>query len=123
MTEKSKPDDNKARKEIAFHFIKSPQFRVIHADGVIGGLTPNNNIHFALFSERLAIPQEVIHTINPDGSLGGERKPKGKEGIVREMDVDVVMSLETAVVVHEWLTKRIEELKARLEKIDGIRRH
>lgn len=44
--------------QIRFNYIKSAQFRVIHADGAIGGVTPNGFIHMALFNERAAIPRE-----------------------------------------------------------------
>src|SRR3989442_6878794 len=54
MTEATKPQD------VTFHYIKSSQFRVVHADGIIGGVTPRGLIHIAVFSERPAIPQVIV---------------------------------------------------------------
>jgi hypothetical protein len=56
--------------EIAFEYIKSNLFRVIHADGAIGGVTPSGNLHLAFFSERPAIPRMIVHKRDPSGTLG-----------------------------------------------------
>ena len=51
--------------QLEFHYIKSNQFRVIHVDGGIGSITPKGFIHFALYSERLAIPRKGGIHLNP----------------------------------------------------------
>lgn len=94
---------------IRFHYIRGTQFRSVHVDGVIGSLTPSGGIHCATFSERQAIPQEEEIALNPDGSLGdpvaGSRRSHG--GIVREMDIDLIMSLEVARSLRTWLDEKI----------------
>jgi hypothetical protein len=99
---------------IRFHYIKSPQFRVVHADGIIGGPTPKLNLHLAFYSERVAIPQQTVHTVK-DGVLGEEvlEQRVGRDGIVREVEVDTIMDIATARVLHTWLgdqLKIIEQL-------------
>lgn len=103
---------------IVFEYIKSEFFRVIHTDGAIGGITPQGNIHFALFSERSAIPRLLVHEANPDGTLGKALPDRAvvRPGIIREMDIDVVMSLSTAESFAAWLGDRIAELKKRQKK-------
>jgi hypothetical protein len=103
------PGDN-AEQPLRFYYVKSPQFRVIHAEGVIGGVTPRGYIHFALFSERPALPQVVVQTLDDNGRLGQEVSREGKEGIVREMEVDIMADLKAAVSIRDWLTDRIVEL-------------
>ena len=44
--------------EVAIDYIKSPDFRIVWADGVVGSATPNGLIHFALYAERPAIPDD-----------------------------------------------------------------
>ena len=75
--------------EIAFDYIKSNFFRVIHADGAFGGLAPNGNIHMALFSERQAIPTKVVYSVEGTG-IGPEisDKREEREALVREVEVD-----------------------------------
>lgn len=123
VAEKKKPKKSNGgnhaqERVIVFEYIKSELFRVIHADGAIGGITPQGNIHFALFSERAAIPRVLMHEANPDGSLGKALPDRSvvRPGLIREMDVDVVMSLATAEPFAAWLEERIAELKKRLKK-------
>ncbi len=97
---------------VTFHYVKSSFFRVIHADGIIGCVTPRSLIHYAIFSERQAIPQTITQNISQDGVVGEAVARTGKEGIVREMEADVMMSLEMAKSFHQWLGDRVKELEA-----------
>lgn len=97
---------------VKFHYLKGNFFRVVHADGAIGGITPSREIFFSLFSERGAIPQLIEQAVNADGSLGAEIKKTGKEGIVREIEVGVMLSPTTARRIAEWLAKQAEILDA-----------
>ncbi len=98
---------------VQYHYIKSSQFRVLHADGIVGGPTPNGLIFLGLYSERSAIPQIMVHDITEAGQIGPERIDDriGKKGIVREVEVGAVMSIETASVVISWLQERIDVIK------------
>ncbi|MCB7129919.1 MAG: hypothetical protein J3T61_10330 [Candidatus Brocadiales bacterium] len=106
--------ESQGRSEIKFDYIKSQYFRVIHADGAIGSITPAGFIHFALYNERAAIPRQTTHLVKPDGTLGERvfEETVGRETIVREMDVDVVMSVTVAENLQKWLIEKIEEAKA-----------
>ncbi len=95
---------------VQFHYIKSRFFRVIHVDGAIGTVTPNGHIHCAIYSERPAIPQASEHDVSPEGGLS-EGVPTGKEGIVREMDVDLIMNRRSAINLRDWLSRQIEQLE------------
>lgn len=99
---------------IAFHYLKSSAFRVVHADGAVSGITPNGNLHLALFSERAAIPQRVVNMLRADGSLGDEIPEEGfsRGGIVRELEVDAFFSLATAKLLRDLLNKQIAIFEA-----------
>ena len=97
---------------VRFHYLKSTQFRVIHADGAIGGITPTGKIHVSFYSERSPIPRETVQKINPeDGSLGDiiHEETVIREGIIREMDFDVLMDIQTAKNVCKWLDDKIKQ--------------
>ncbi|WP_145987240.1 MULTISPECIES: hypothetical protein [Bradyrhizobium] len=101
----------KASGEIEFHFEKSRYFRVIHVDGAAGGFSPGNrNVHLAIFSERSPLPRTVVHNV-ADGVLGAEieSRRESKKGVFREIEADLVMSIETAIALREWLNERITE--------------
>jgi hypothetical protein len=97
---------------IQFHYIKSNLFRVIHSEGAMGGLTPNRQIFVSLFNERAAMPKMIEFAVSPEGQLGNEINREGKAGIVRELEIGVLMSPDAAKNLAEFLlghVKLIEE--------------
>ena len=97
---------------IAFDYIKSNFFRVIHANGAIGGPTPQGHLHIAFYSERAAIPRRVVHELNTDGTLRQLREVQSRDFMARELDVDVFLSIDAAESLHIWLGQQIEIMKA-----------
>lgn len=93
---------------ITLHYIKSNYFRVIHADGAMGGFTPRGEVFFSLYSERAPLPDVTVQAVE-NGQLGKEiiEQRKGSEGILRELEVGVVMDLNVAKSLVEWLKERI----------------
>ncbi|MGI0085429.1 MAG: hypothetical protein ACREBQ_10140 [Nitrososphaerales archaeon] len=98
-----------------FDFIKSPMFRVIHADGVFGGMTPRGSIFLSFFSERFPIPTTIVHEIRSSGELGDEIRSEreGRKSIVREVEVGVQLDLGVAKAFLLWLQQKIEEAEGR----------
>jgi hypothetical protein len=111
-TKGSEPEAQPDRR-VRFDYIKSGSFRVIHADGVVGGLTPRLDIHIDFWSERFPIPQQVAYALNQDGTLGEEVKEerKTRDSIVREVEAGVVMDLESVRAFRDWLNDRIAEVE------------
>ena len=113
MADDSKPakGNGDAGQRVAFDYIKSQNFRAIRADGAIGGITPNAQIHFALYSERHAIPRRLVHEVGNDGRVGKEipEETVTRGTIVREMEVDVFLNRQVAQNLYEWLGQRISE--------------
>lgn len=105
---------------IPFNYIKSNSFRVLHVDGAIGSITPAGLIFVSLYSERNAIPQIMVHEITESGQVGIEHQEErvGKKGIVREVEVGAMMSVETATALVAWLQERIN-LVQKLRKTAG----
>lgn len=102
--------------KIAFDYIKSQFFRVIHADGAIGSITPSGMIHFALYSERPAIPRRQVQQLVEAGRLGDPipSETESRESVVREMDVDVILTVDVAMLLRDWLDTRIKEHPSQL---------
>jgi hypothetical protein len=98
------------KQTVEFHYIKSNLFRVTHTDGAMGGITPAGLIFVALYSERPAIPQKMVHEITEVGQVGQECADErvGKKGVVREVEVGATMSVETATNFVKWLQDKIE---------------
>ncbi|MBZ5524128.1 MAG: hypothetical protein LAP21_17975 [Acidobacteriia bacterium] len=111
---------------VPFHYIKSNLFRVVHVDGALGNVTPSGLIFVGLYSERAAIPQTMVHEITETGQIGPEHQDEriAKPGIVREVDLGAIMSVETAVSLVTWLQEKIDLVQklrktAELEKSDA----
>lgn len=97
--------DEAASSQIQFHMLKSSGHRVVYVDGVFGGVSPRGVIHMALFSERFPIPQTIVHEV-VGGKLGTEVERRGREGVVRDVEVSVIMRPDTAVAVARWLLEK-----------------
>jgi hypothetical protein len=95
--------------KVPFHYIKSNSFRVVHVDGAIGGPTPGGLIFASLYSERAAIPQMMVHDV-VEGHVGAERLDEriGKEGVVREIEVGLMIHVETAKLIVKWLQEKVD---------------
>lgn len=120
---RTKNSHSSIKPEMHFDFIKSNHFRVIHVDGIWGGVGPSQNIEMVLFNQRLSIPQQVTHELLIEtttaseailGSLGPEltSKRKIRDAFIREVEADVVMTLECAKLMHKWLGEKITEAES-----------
>jgi hypothetical protein len=114
-----KSGDGPPTQEVVLDYIKGEFFRVIHADGVIGGPTPQGLLHVAFYSERPPIPKRMVQTLTPTGALGNtipEKTVVRDCNAVRELDVDVMMTFQVAEQFHLWLGQRLEEWKKVIEQ-------
>ena len=111
----TKAGDERQEAQVVFEYARDPMFRSTHADGCIGGLTPNGQIHIAFFSERPVLPKRHVFRLNPDGSLGAEvpTEKAAAESITRDMQVDVLMTVQAAEGLKNWLDQYLTALKSR----------
>lgn len=114
-------DQSPPLKEIRFNYIKSNLFRMVRVDAIWAGITPNLDIHVNLCSERYPIPQQTLHKIEPDGSLGEEiiEARISLEGIEREIEVGAVMDISTAKSLIELLQDLVEQIEKVKEDEDS----
>jgi hypothetical protein len=113
MPDVSKEPQDEA-KTIPMHFLKTSGYRTFYIDGAFGGITPHGTLYAEFFLERLATPTKVVYKAQngEDGhvsltELEGSRE--GKEGIIREIECGIVMNIDTARILSEWLLARIGE--------------
>src|SRR5258708_4794489 len=108
-----------ATDKIKFHYIKGNFFRVIHADGAFGGISPTGDIFFSLFSQRPPIPQLTVQPIKENGELGDEilEDRVTREGFIREIEVGISVRPEVAEALIKFLQDKVEQYnKLRAEK-------
>lgn len=107
-----------AGQEIPVNFVQSPDFRVIYCEGAWGGITPRGLIQMAIFTERMPLPDTVKHVIQEDGGLTPveEKRPPAMERII---EADLIMPMDVAISVRDWLTIKITQAQALQAKIQG----
>jgi hypothetical protein len=100
--------------EVEYHYIKSNYFRVIYVEGAYGGINPRGQVYFSVFNERNAIPRRSTVKLEP-GAAKNEFKVAAPEkvidtrgGVVREVEAEIVMTLDSARVFHRWLGEHLE---------------
>ena len=102
---------------VTFHHLKSDFHRVIHVDGAFGGPTPSGLLHMAVFSNRLPIPKSVTHSLEEGGTIGDEIERDSRQGVVREIEVGLVMTPATALALAKWLVEKAAVASASVEKM------
>ncbi|MFL6331930.1 MAG: hypothetical protein ACJ754_01145 [Pyrinomonadaceae bacterium] len=105
---------------LKFRYLKSNFFRVIHADGVLGGLTGRGNIHMSFYNERAAIPDGGTLVVSEQtGQVIKPEKFHGAGGIIREVETDVMIDLTTAMQMHAWLGNHIKSLQSLMQEAEA----
>ncbi len=111
----SENDNTKEKQTVTFNYLKSSFHRGVHVDGCFGGITPKGFIHMALFTERRPIPQVTVNEMEEAGDgiikLGPEIREKREQqkGIIRECEVSLYIDPETAKLIRDWLTTKIND--------------
>jgi len=100
--------------EFGYDYVKSNLFRVIHVDGVWGGLTPKGKIAIGFFNERPAVPKSVIYPVLGPHQLGDENvsRREGRANAIREMEVLGLMDLDMARALKDWLEASLDRADA-----------
>jgi hypothetical protein len=104
---------------ISYDYIKGNNFRVIHVDGVYGGNAPQLGIiHMDVFSERWPIPKRTVNRISPEGGIGEEiyEERVTRNAVVREVEAHLVMTIEVAILIRDWLNNKIENYQKTTSK-------
>lgn len=89
---------------------------MIHVDGAFGGISPRGYIQFTMYNERQAIPRITERHLERSekgaATYGVEHPIESREGFVRELEVGVIMDINTAKKLHAWLGNKIGEWSA-----------
>lgn len=100
------------KKTVRFDYIKSSCFRVIRVDGAHGSPTPKGDgIQIALYSERNPIPRREEYALTEEGKLGKRIHMRTRGAVVREVEVEAILSVEMAKQLESWLHERIRQIE------------
>ena len=108
------------KKTITYTYERHPDYRIVYANGAVGGVTPRGEILYDLFIEFVGVPEETVHSVTPDG-LGPEigRKPEAPP-FTRQSQIGVVMTPGQAKSLGYWLINQVENMERKKgEKTSG----
>ena len=109
--ERKKPVASPEKDSLTFDYMKSNFFRVVRVNGVVGGLTPNGEIHMGVWNQRVPYPRQVVHTIIEGEKLGPEIARTTREtDVIREVEAGLVFDANLARAMIAWLEKRLTEI-------------
>lgn len=105
---------------IDFFFEFDKDFKIIGSNGAWGGMTPQGDFRIDFFVESVAVPQRVRYKVNANGALGQEFEREPEKRLVRQMQVGVLLSVDTAERVANFILERIRDYRERVEKTKGV---
>ena len=101
--------------ELTFKYIFNYAYNPVYVNGAHGGISPRGELIMNFYMERPPLPNEIIHEINPNGTIGdvvAEKPEDLKNSMVRFIDSGVVLNYESARNIHFWIGERLKELEA-----------
>lgn len=107
--------NNEDQREIEFNYIKSNNFRVVHADGAIGNGTPSGKLFVVFYNDRFPLPDSQTFIVNQTGQITGEvveNRKVNSNGIMREVEVGVMLDIEVAKGMVLSLSQLIRQTEA-----------
>ena len=102
----------KKHESIRFEYSKGNDYRLVHATGAHGGMTPGGLIKFDLHSEFGISPDYEEFKLTPEGKLAdriSEDEDATKLHLKRELQVGVVMSPQDAFHLGTWLLEKVKQ--------------
>ncbi len=110
MTEEREAGEQTAR-TVEIDYTRNSLYRIVYAAGAWGGVTPQGLILMSVYSEYGQVPGSMTYEFPAAGGELVERNRVGKQGFVRELEVGVLLSVDTARAIREWLAAKIEQLE------------
>jgi len=105
---------SKQHEKVRFEYTDGQDYRLVHATGAQGGMTPTGLVKFDLYSEFGLSPEYEEFQLTPDGKLASKLSEDGVGDtlyVKRELQVGVVMSPKDAHQLGLWLLERAKQAK------------
>jgi hypothetical protein len=104
------PEPRGEDRQVKFQFEYDAGYRLVGANGVWSGITPRSDMKLDFFVESLGIPDQITHSVSDTG-LGPELNRTPDRMIVRRVQVGVLLSLDQAERIADFIKKQIEDFR------------
>ncbi len=98
--------------EVRFKYIFKEEYNPKYVNGAYGGVSPSGEIIVNFYFERLPLPKADTYQLTNDGKIEGPvaQDPKDLSNLgIRYVQNGVILSLEHAKAIHQWLGTKIDE--------------
>ena len=102
---------------IRYEYEVDKETRLRYSHGVWGGINPQGEVEISFYLESDKMPPYSERVVEPDGSFGEESAPFSEEErvIVRHVHSRIVMNVQAARAMLEWLEDKVSTLEAEAE--------
>ena len=103
--------------QIKFKYKFPEDYNPVYINGAHGGINSQGEIIANFYFERIPVPKALTHMINDNGSLGETTDYEPIDlgtSLVRYIQNGVVMNIETAKQLRDWLTNQIEQAQTQI---------
>ena len=110
--------ENEEIEQVTFKYTKTDDYRNVHGSGVFGGVTAKIEIRIEVFTEYQPSPSEYSKKVIDDELVPVDEEEDGDKDILveRERQIGIMLALNEARSIHQWLGNKIEQLEERLEQ-------
>jgi hypothetical protein len=105
-------NNEEAIRKIRFIHKRNPEFRTFFIDGAFGGISPTGKILMDLFHTSLPIPSVMEYKLTDENMVGEELFRQQDEGFIRDFECRIVLDIEAAKLIKEWLENQIKTIEA-----------
>ncbi len=101
-----------------FEYKYPENYNPVYVNGAHGGISHKGELTINFFLEKVPLPDSVTHEINKNLTLGKEIKRQSKERniLIRHVAFGIILNLDDAKSIHQWLGKTIEKLEKLIPK-------
>jgi hypothetical protein len=103
--------------KVRFAYQKARHHRTLHADGAWAGVTPLLEVQFALFNNLRTMPNEVTHLVTDEGGVGEEVSSDTPQSVLREVDITIVVSKDTAKALITVLGQMVKQIEDHIKSV------
>ncbi len=102
------------KKEFRWKFVKTPSYRTFHVDGFWGSYSSSGAFSIDLYNQKHEVPKEQVYEIQDENVIPIDAIQPDYG--IREIEACIVLDLNLAVVLRDWLTERIDTAKETQKK-------
>jgi hypothetical protein len=105
--------------EINIKYAKSIDYKMVSISGVWGGADPQGNVTCEFYLEKVDHPDSVKITVDDESKVVKEEpQKKGKEELVREIQVGMSLNPQLARSIGQWLVKKADDFEKMKDTIN-----